>query len=199
MGPNLSLNEEPAETDIICADCEDPISCGDEIVLVQIVQPKLAGGALLYYPVIDENDVEGDFLFEPYVYCFSCWDDHYWDLKREAEDVPPVQDLHAVVECACCGSGVREWEYAATFTVGELSLSAREPNNVRGPHFVPNGKPEVICLYCMIVLNDNYITMWEALSQFGECTDCTHTRCWRYEHQCGCSCHEEGTEETQAT
>ena len=198
MGPELSSIEEEDEvpTGLICADCEDPLCYGAEVALVQIVQPKLAGGAVFYYPVIDENDLDGDFLFEPYIYCFSCWDEQFWDLKREAEDVPPVQDVHGIVECACCGSSVREWEYAATFTVGELDPSAREPSNVPGPHFVPAGKTEVICLYCMIVLNDNYITMWEELSQFGECADCTLARCWRYETQrCGCSCHDH-TEET---
>lgn len=195
MGPELSASEENRETEIICADCEDNLDYGAEVVLVQIVQPKLAGGEMLFYPVIDEHAVNGDFLFEPFVYCFGCWDNRYWDLKNEVDDTPPVLDSRSVLDCTCCGSGIREWEYAATFTVGELQSSPREPSNRPGPTFNATGKPEVICLYCMTVLNENHITMWDELSQAGECADCTHIRCWRH-GSCGCGCHTEETEET---
>lgn len=200
MGPSLTSHEEEekSETDIICADCERAIDYGTETYLIQVVQPKMAGGSVFYYPVIDENDVNGDFLYEPFVYCFDCWDTHYWELKREAQDIPPVQDALSVIECACCGSGIREWEYAGTFTLGELDPSARSPNNVHGPRFVPTSKPDVLCLYCLAIFNDNYIVMWDELSQFGECADCILTRCWRHEQSCGCGCHAE-TEETEVT
>lgn len=189
MEPDVTEDDEPA-TDVVCANCEAAVNYDDEAVLVQIVQPQHIGGRVLYLQVINEDDVEGDFLFTPYVYCFECWDGYFADLKKEAEDAPPVQDPEAIVRCTCCGSGIRAWEYLATFTIGELHVSGREPNNIPGPQFIGTAKPEAICLYCMTVLNDNYISMWDELSQTGECTDCTLARCWRHDN-CQCGCHQE--------
>lgn len=191
MGPELTENEE--DNDTICADCESPIGYTEEMFLVQIMQAKKVGGAVIFLPVIDENDVEGGFLFDPWLYCFTCWEEHWDNLKNEAHDHPPVADPIAnltAIECACCGSGIREWEYTGTFTLGELRRSTREPNNVPGPRFTPMNKPEVICLYCLRTFNDNYVEMWESISQFNECADCTHARCWRFQNPgCACGCH----------
>lgn len=196
MGPEL-IEDEENPTGNVCADCESGIALTEEAFLVQVVTPAKAGGAVLFFPVIDEHDVAGDFLFEPYLYCFTCWEEHWDNLKNEANDSPPVADGYSVIECACCGSGIREWEYAGTFTLGELRTSPREPNNTPGAHFVPVNKPEVICLYCLRTFNENYIEMWNELSQFGECADCTHFRCWRYQNPgCSCACHQETTQET---
>jgi hypothetical protein len=195
MGAELIQDEVPVPTGHVCADCEESLAYADEVFLLQIVQPQILGGALFFHHVIDEDDPEGDFLYQPFYYCFTCWEDYYESLRKDAADSPPITDPQAVVECTCCSSSICAWEYAGSVTVGELNVSRRQPNNQLGPKFVPLGKPDILCLYCLSVLNDTHITMWDDLSQYGECSECIFVRCWRHEDDdCGCPCHAPDTE-----
>lgn len=187
MGTELS-QAFPAKTGHTCTDCEEAIVYTEEAFLIEVVQPQVIGGQVFLHPIIDENDPDGDFLFQPYFFCFKDWEAHYEELREQTEDEPPVPDTLSVLECACCSSGIREWEYTGKFTLGEFHISRRSPNKVPEPKFQPNGKPDLLCLYCLSVINDNYIVMWDDLSQFGECIDCVRTRCWRHS-PCGCGCH----------
>jgi len=186
--------EAPGSSGVICAQCEDSIEMTEECFLIQVVQPQKIGGQLFFYPVKDEFSMEGDFLFEPYHFCFSCWEDLLEDLQKEMRDVPPVEDALSILECSCCGSGVREWEYCATYSLGEFRRSSRAPapECSYGPVFQQDSGPEVLCTYCAALLNEVAITMWEDFSHEGECIDCIQLRCWRYGDVCVCSCHEEG-------
>ena len=174
----------------ICADCGEKINYTDECVLVEVIQPQKLGGKNFYHKVIDEESLNGDFLFEPYFFCFSCWDDNYDNLKEDIEDSPPIEDDESQHTCTCCGAGIRDWEYAGIFSVGECHVSRRAPNGVPGPHFESDVEPELLCLYCLRLINENYIELWENLYQNEECMDCTQLRCWRFP-QCGCGCHNE--------
>jgi hypothetical protein len=78
--------------------------------------------------------------------------------------------------------------------MGEFHISRRAPNGIPGPHFRPNGKPDMYCLWCMAQINENHIEMWADLSEGGECVDCQQIRCWRYD-ECECDCHSGVTEE----
>jgi hypothetical protein len=203
MGASLSdeyLELQP--TGHICANCGSNIKYGEECWLIQIVQPQLFDGRALFHVIINEEDVDGDFLFEPYFFCFGCWESGYSDLKDQNEDEPPVKDEQGLspFECVCCGSDIREWEYAGTFTLGEFRISKRAPNNIRGPRFVPNCNPELLCFYDLVLLNEGFVEMWdpetEPLTQFGECNDCIQLRCWRYGATgCSCSCHKDDQED----
>lgn len=172
----------------ICSDCGENLNYNDEVWLLEVRQPQVFHGKVVQHKVIDEDDPQGDYLFDPYFFCFKCWETMYKGLKEDVEDEPPFADAMAVVECACCGSGVREWEYAGIFTLGELQPSKREPNGVRGANFVPIAPHDTLCTYCLVLLNDGYITMWDHFSQNNECSECTQLRCWR-EETCGCTCH----------
>lgn len=166
----------------------------DECVRVQVVQPQQLGGKTFYHTIIDETDIQGDFLFDPYIFCFDCWDHTYDSLREEVEGMPPIEDEASAHSCSCCGSGIRDWEYAGTFSVGEFRVSKRAPNGIHGPHFHTDIRPSVLCLYCLGVLNENYIALWDNLSQFDECLDCIQVRCWRFPN-CGCGCHNESPED----
>lgn len=184
------------KTGHICADCGGDIVYTEEAALIQMVQPQVFSGKPFFHPIIDEADPSGDFLFTPYYFCFPCWERNYNELHDELEEFPPTQDGVSLFECICCGSGIREWEYAGTFTFGEFQLSKRAPNNARGPHFTPSGKPEVMCIFCMALFNDTQIELWDDCSQIGECLDCTLARCWRNQ-TCTCDCHIPEPEEVE--
>jgi hypothetical protein len=178
----------------ICADCGEDIMYTDECVLVQVVQLQEFAGKTFHHPVIDEDDIHGDFLFEPYFFCFSCWDDTYKDVQESIEDGPPIEDDESQHDCTLCGSGIRDWEYAGSFSIGECRVSVRSPNGVSGPRFYSDAKPETLCLYCLRIINENYIELWANLTQAEECMDCTQLRCWRFP-QCGCGCHTESPDD----
>ena len=180
----------------ICTDCGESLDYTDEVWLLQVMKPQQLGGQVFFHQVIDENDPQGDFLFEPYFFCFKCWENTYEAMRTDMEDEPPVPDADGVIECVCCGSGIRAWEYSGVFTLGEFHVSKRAPNGVPGPQFETISAPDVLCLYCLTLINDDHIVLWDDLSHGGECSDCIQGRCWRWA-TCACVCHTDTTEEEQ--
>lgn len=199
MGAELTIEEFSVTTPTghICADCGEELKYNEEVWLLQVMHLQLMGTPpprqFAYYPVIDEHDARGDFLYEPYFFCFDCWELTYGEHKKEMADEPPVIDDLAVIECTCCGSGIREFEYAGVVTLGEPHPSKRAPNFVRGPYFEPIREPDVLCLYCLMVINNSLIKLWDDISQNGECDDCLQMRCWR--GPCACTCHLDHSQE----
>jgi hypothetical protein len=197
MGEELTeLMGRRRAIEVICADCEDRIGYEEEFVLLQVVQPQNVGGRVFFYPIMDELGLVSDYQFEPYQFCFKCWEDLYEKVKEEMENTPPDEDVLSVIECTCCGSGIREWEITGLWTVGEFITSKRAPapEFTPGPRFDPASKPEVLCTYCLALLNEVVITMWDDFPTEGTCLDCVQLRCWRVKG-CACSCHEEGESE----
>jgi hypothetical protein len=196
LGPELTTAAQP--TGQICAECGNEISYMEEAWLLQVVTLQQIGGELQSLHIVDPDDPSGDFLFTPYFFCFSCWESQYDDLKDESADQPPVEDNGSVAECVCCGSSICEGEYCGLVSLGEFQLSRRAPSGMATAHFEMNHAPDVLCMYCLAVLNESYIEMWDDLSQFGECMDCIFTRCWRGA-QCLCDCHVPESELTDGT
>jgi hypothetical protein len=190
MGKDVDeLIKLPAHlTGFVCTDCGDDITYMDEVFVLDVVQPMKCESGTLYYEVTDEQNPEEGFIFEPYRFCFQCWEKNYEEIRNETQDEPPVLDTYSEHECVLCASGIRDQELAGRFTLGEFHVSARAPNGIRGPCFTPIGNPDLLCLYCLSLLNDGYIDMWPDLSENGECTDCIQARCWRYT-ECHCRCH----------
>jgi hypothetical protein len=186
MGTYLSALDETQPSGHVCADCGEPLGLTDEVWMVGVAQPHHLNNKVFYYPVLDEED--GGFMFEPFFFCFDCWEGHYAALREEVSDDLPVEDAASASECLCCGSGIRDWEYAGVFTLGEFRSSRRSPNGVRGAKFVEIQKTEALCLYCLVLINTGHIEMWDDVSQFDECADCIQMRCWRY-GSCDCYCH----------
>jgi hypothetical protein len=170
---------------------DDPLTFTEEVFLLQIVQIQLYSGEPIFHHIIDEETQ--DFIFDPYFFHFECWEDLLDDLKKEVEDQPPIQDAYSAFKCKTCGSGIREWEYAGMATYGEFHVSRRFPDGEMTARFQPCGKADIYCLYCLSVVNHAELEMWDDLSQHGECMDCVHLRCWRF-NTCDCACHTEATE-----
>jgi hypothetical protein len=189
LGENLELAALPMQqTDFVCADCGDAITYMDEVFLLQVVRPQLYQGRTVHHQVIDEHDVQGSFRFGPYYFCFRCWEKNYEDVCEDISDEPPVEDSASLFECVCCASGIREFELAGTFTLGEFQISERSPSGTASHSFIPMSNVDMICLYCLTILNEGYIDMWGDLSEDRECPDCVQGRCWRCTH-CECRCH----------
>lgn len=169
-----------------CASCSENIEFLEEVFFLQIAVPQISNGELLLYPLVD---TEGGYAYEPFFFEFGCWENEYEEIREATEDLPPIVDHQSKLRCLCCGSGIRELEYVGALLVGELHASQRNPGGKSTPTFRPSGKPEVLCLYCIRVLDESVIDLWEGgISQMGECIDCTLARCWRAGH-CTCICH----------
>ena len=186
MGPDLDPALQP--TGHICADCGEELTYAAEAWLLQVVTLQEIGGKLQSYPIVDEDDPNKDFLFTPYFFCFQCWESMHEEMKEECDGQPPVEDTGFVADCHLCGSSVLEGEYCGLLSLGEFMLSRRSPNGVAGARFEVEHAPEVLCLYCLSILNESFIEMWDDLTQFGECQDCIFARCWRGAG-CPCGCH----------
>lgn len=193
MGADLSLALNAQPTDHICADCGKPIMFGQECWLIQIVQLHAHGDQIIHYPVIDPEDPNGDYLYYPFFFCFECWENNYKAIRDEVVDEPPLEDVTgtAQFECVICGSDICPGEYSGSFTLGEFQLSSRAPNGIRGGRFIPNAEPEAFCIYCVSMMNEYFIELWEGgVRQFGQCIECSQVRCWRYgDCACSCGCH----------
>lgn len=197
MGPYLN-DQSSWETDRVCAQCGEPLLFTEEVWLLTIVLPHIHENQLLLTPCLDD---EGEFLYDPYLVHFSCWEEIEEDLREEVENTPPIVDGLAPLRCKICESSIREWELAAAFSLGELHVSKKSPEPTgRGIAFVPSGEPDLVCLYCMHLINEDHLEFWEnGVAQEGECADCLHIRCWRSTAAgvpCVCTCHAEEHEES---
>jgi predicted nucleic acid-binding Zn ribbon protein len=175
------------QTEEICPSCGENIDFDEEIYLVQISSARYENGNLVITPVTSKD---GDYDFDPYFMDIECWEDLVKECRDKANDFPPIVHPKGIIECGVCGSSVLPDEYFGSATIGELKLSERRPNDQSAVRFKANGVMDVICLSCLTYGNEEELELWEPefLTQFGECSDCIHTRCWRGD-VCGCTCH----------
>lgn len=199
MGQDLVIAPFSQEGDItmktkqVCPNCGEDIVFTEEISHLLIVQPHIVNEQLLLHPVLDED---GDFLYDPYFFNFTCWESVEEDLEEEIEDVPPIEDVFSRLACKYCRSGIREWEHCGAIVFGEIHVSKRAPNGERAENFVSMAEPDLICLYCLLLINEGILELWDAetggVTQEGECGDCLQVRCWRLPAgTCPCTCHAE--------
>jgi hypothetical protein len=170
------------KTEEICPSCAEPIVFTEDVVLLEVVQPRRLDGQLVRFHILDE---EGDFLYQPYFIQFSpCWEEIEEWLTEELENEPPMEDTFSEFQCRYCKSGIREWEWCGSITMGEVHVSPRSPTGAREEKFVPSGESDLICLYCLHVINEGNIELWDpeyggVTERNGECGDCLQARCWR--------------------
>lgn len=171
-----------------CPECGEDLVFTEEIYLLQIVQPHILPTGLVLHPVLNE---EGDFLHEPYFMHFMCWEKVEEDLRETVKDEPPVIESFAPLRCKYCESSICEWEVCGSLSMGEIHISKRAPEGVHGEELVEMAEPDLICLYCLLLINEGITEFWEeGVSQNGECGDCIQGRCFRLpEGTCACPCH----------
>lgn len=174
-----------------CPVCRRGIEADDDVSLALVVQAQQVTGGNKFHPLLTAS---GEYRFEPVFFHFKgCWQDIYHDLEKIAEDTDVRRDLASHLNCETCGSGIREWEIMVLAQYGEFRTSRRSPNG--SPTYIFSPFKDVdnsshICIACILNLVGDTMQVWEDISENGECSYCTHSRCWRVA-QCGCDCHME--------
>jgi hypothetical protein len=198
--PELEEEEEeerrPGEAAQTCMACDAGLIYTEEIFMVVVEYPLFNGREPLHLDFKhDEGVYENDFYYEPLFFEFSCWESAAHSLRKMLEDAPPVKHPAELFKCSFCESSICDLEIYGAAYIGELHVSPRMPNGEPTDTFVTIAKPDYICLGCLLLLDGDEIDLWdEELNQVGECQECSHIRCWRYEGQCRCPCHEESEE-----
>jgi len=160
-----------------CDKCGDSIQYTDEIYMLQVVQPYIQNGELLFGPVQADD---GDFLYEPCFLEFSCWEELEEEMRDELENQPPILDDYSILDCAICDSGIRQWEFSGLAVFGEMHCSRRTPEGAPTSTFsAQDPSPTVFCISCLKKIDDK-IELWGEVEQNGECSEGTFIRCWRY-------------------
>lgn len=177
---SVALDVEKAiQTEHICHGCDEAICLTDEVVLLQVVYPYLPNGHVETCVVDDGN---GNFRFPPRFMHLDCWEELEEELMEHLEDVPPMLDPYGICDCSFCGSDIRAWETSGLLTFGELRRSRKCPDGPHsGIHFEECGvgEPKIMCVGCVMALEEEVAQMWEDFSHNGECPEGTHARCWR--------------------
>jgi hypothetical protein len=171
---DAALERELYKSGHVCRSCLDTILYADEVYLLQV------GYAAIQPSGIEVCPIDG---YNPHFFEFTCWEHVIEELRETVEDLPPLIDDYAVLECSCCSSGIREMEVMGLATYGELHCSKRSPEDQGTPTFSSlDDSPTVICISCLKRLSEDF-RLWPHISQGNECAEGTHFRCWRY----GCS------------
>lgn len=175
-------------TDFSCTTCGEPIPFADEVFVLTIMLVQMTERGVQYSPLLFED---GDFLYEPHFFCFSCCENNKEELEGLVRDMPPVEDNYSILDCSACKSGIRSGEVSALITHGEIHLSKRSPNGESGGSRFTcmDDDPTVICISCVNRLNKDVVDeLWyEYVKQYKECSEGTQIRCWRN----GCPADEE--------
>lgn len=188
-GFDEDIEEEEEDLDSTTHSCTYP--CGDslpydtEVFLLTVVVCSLQLGKIAFPPALD---TDGDFLYEPCFFCFSCWEELEEEISTRTRDTPPVVDDYAILDCSVCKSGVRRDELAATIQIGEFIHPRRTPDSTLGSSFIPNSiepTDHIICINCLNILSTDIVdNLWtHPVMQHNECAEGTVLRCWRH----GCS------------
>lgn len=203
MARDEEEEEEEAQewtmTEKRCEACSDRLHFTEEIVHVGVSHAVSNGSETLIMPFLcDDGQYEGDFYYTPLFFEFDCWEDLAESLRKMVEDAPPVRHPDQLLECNFCECSILEGEIFGTAYVGELHVSKRMPASEPTSTFMTIAKPYIICIGCLVLINEHECELWyDNIDQVGECQECTHIRCWRYENECSCPCHDEGSEHAE--
>jgi len=180
-----------------CVACDDHLHFTEEIVLLKVMYPAIEGGnEVLKNFVVEDGENPGDFYYTPLFFEFECWEQTAESLREMVENAPPVRDKHELMRCDFCDCSICENEILGCAYIGELHVSNKLPNGEVTTKFVSIANPYHVCVGCLVLLNDQELDLWdEDINQTGECQECTHIRCWRYDATCSCPCHAEGSED----
>lgn len=172
------------ETGHVCAECQETLIVTDELVLLQIIVPRVNAQGQIEYSPFERAD--GSYAYEPYFFHSRCWDDLEERLAGLLEDegCSPVHDAYSFRVCDACKSGIRPMEPVAMVSAGELRASKRAPNGEHSAAFATYEPTRFYCLSCIRAVNDDLLEMWDHISYSGECVQCTYHRVWREGSAC---------------
>lgn len=172
--------DEDSEARYSCSICGEAIELADDIYMISVYSVCINPKSVHYEPVLAED---GDYAYEPCYLCEDCEKNMVEDLHGRVEDIPPMEDQYAVIECSTCSSGIRKDESAGIVTLGQLQISGRSPSEIDSSATFQcmESNPRVICISCMNILNKDVAELWnDRITQNDECSEGTHLRCWRH-------------------
>lgn len=181
--------EEGVPTELICMNCMEPLKTGVDVALLQLVEPwQSPTDGQVHYLVLRDDDDEP--LLEPIFFEIDCYEELEETVREQVEEHRPIQEPHNCLECDFCGDSIRMGERCVAIDIGEIAFSPRVPETTT---FVPaEGDLWVACLSCagkfVFEAGIKAAELEQALSQNGECSDCTESKCWRH-GRCICLCH----------
>jgi hypothetical protein len=178
MSDEYEINWESSE--LSCGLCGEMLKYADESYVLTVVVAGINSEGTHYAPLLLEDG--SDFLYEPYFFCFTCWESCIEDVRLEKGDTPPIVDQYSILECACCESGIRQNEILGIAAFGEVHRSRRSPDTGGYAKFeVMDADPSTLCIECLNSLNAVVDNLWDdGVSQGEECTEGRFIRCWRY-------------------
>ena len=181
-----SLEEVITKTSLKCGYCGDYLHLVEEAWELRIVQPEIGPENIIMRDALGPNGV-GHYI--PHFFEFMCWEKAEELLEELWEDVPPISDDFALLECDLCRSHIREWETMGLVRFGELHCSPRNPDGETSYQFEPMGTDRHICVGCLTHVNDE-LDLWEegieGMPGIEVCRDGIFERCWR-KGKCNCT------------
>lgn len=194
MGETVGVSDDSEVFEFIydsgheCARCGEKIMLVDEVYLLMVVAAHMNGE----FQVLPAESDDGDFLYPPQFFCFTCWEECCEDLISTDSEVSTIYDERSVFDCTVCDSSILMDEYFAQPFIGEIRCAEKMPNGEVAHYWFnldENREPACICISCLKLLNDEVVKMWDCVDQDNECERGTQLRCWRTgcEEQCDLS------------
>lgn len=140
-----------------CDRCCEALLYGDEIVLLEPGAVSLGNNKELFWELLQGDD--GDYLCEPIVMHFGCWEDLLEDLYENVRDTP-TPDGDGDVFCGVCERDVPLFSPLIILSVCELQHSKRTKKPTAT--FTSTCNPSAICLKCG-ALDQDLLDIWNAL------------------------------------
>lgn len=149
------------QTQHMCPCCQEYIIYTDEVFLVQVVESAQDGGQIVTQPIVSD---EGDFLYEPYILHFMCWEELLEQMREITQDQLPVECVNGILYCHCCKSTIAAFEPFVSSQFAEVHRSGRAPNGgVHADKMHVCGDMYPICLACVVHVFEEHFPDWEDL------------------------------------
>jgi hypothetical protein len=190
------MSDRPDDSDEIkwastkhdCSSCDNNLAYTEEVFSLSVVYAQVTETGVVFLPLM----IEDDNLYEPCMFCLDCWESDKEQLMELVEDMPPIEDDFAILECDICGSGIRQDETLGVCSFGEIHLSKRQPNGEKTSDTfqVMDTDPDIICVACLNKLDQEVVAdLWDSrVAQNEECEEGTFARCWRHGCQADGTC-----------
>ena len=148
------------ETQHMCPCCQEYLVYTDEVYLVEVTEAAQDGGRIATQPMISD---EGDYLYEPYIMHFQCWEEVLEQIREATQDQPPVECVDGILFCKCCGSTIGNFEPYVAAYIGEIRVSQRSPNLTKNDKIERYPDADPICLACIVHVFEEHFEDWEDL------------------------------------
>ena len=168
-GPALEEEEEEDEDSIPphrqsgreCDCCGEGLPYAEEVFVLEVMEAAEENGQLFHD--ILRDDVEGDYLYRPYMMHIACWEEALEAIDEAIADRPPMEAEDPILKCSRCESTIGNFEPFVASTFGEISVSERSPSGQPSAVFEPMGNITPVCLMCIVHVVDDHLDEWEEL------------------------------------